>query len=156
MLTIDIEGFKTINANHLVLDYNGTLAKDGEMETGVRLLLQQLSEKLEIHILTADTFGSAKVGTEDLKCSLSVINESNQARQKLDYISRLGAENVIAAGNGRNDKLMLKEAALGIAVIGAEGAATETLLNANIIAKSINDALDLLLKPLRLKATLRN
>ncbi len=58
-------------------------------------------------------------------------------------------------GNGYNDHLMVKEAALGIAVIGREGAARETISNANVVVNELVDALDLILKPFRHQATLR-
>jgi len=44
---------------------------------------------------------------------------------------------------------------LGIAVLQAEAASTEAVLAADILSRSILDALDLLLHPLRLTATLR-
>jgi soluble P-type ATPase len=50
---------------------------------------------------------------------------------------------------------MLKEAALGIGVIQAEGAAVEAILAADLVTTSVLDALDLLIHPLRLTATLR-
>ena len=50
---------------------------------------------------------------------------------------------------------MMKAVALGIAVVQAEGAAAATLMAADVIAPTVCDALDLLLHPLRLKATLR-
>jgi soluble P-type ATPase len=49
---------------------------------------------------------------------------------------------------------MLKEAALGIAVVLGEGAAVEALLAADVAAPSIIAALELLTNPLRLVATL--
>ena len=78
-----------------------------------------------------------------------------QAEAKLDYIKKLGAHTVIAVGNGANDAAMLERAALGIAVIGPEGAAVKTLLFADVIAPDIHSALELLLFPKRLIATLR-
>jgi soluble P-type ATPase len=62
----------------------------------------------------------------------------------------------VSIGNGRNDQLMLKASALGIAVILAEGIAAETLLASDVVCTSIIDALDLLRNPLRLTATLRS
>jgi soluble P-type ATPase len=58
-------------------------------------------------------------------------------------------------GNGNNDELILKEAALGIAILGDEGISVTALKQADIMVKNISDALDLLLKPKRLMATLR-
>lgn len=52
--------------------------------------------------------------------------------------------------------MMLHEAALGLVVIQAEGAAQIAVAAADIVSKSIEDALDLLLRPKRLIATLRN
>jgi soluble P-type ATPase len=46
-------------------------------------------------------------------------------------------------------------AALGIAVIQAEGAAPQTLCAADVVVREIGDALDLLVQPKRLAATLR-
>lgn len=68
----------------------------------------------------------------------------------------MGAAGVAAIGNGANDAKMLETAALGIAVLGPEGLAVETLHAANVVVPHINDALDLLLKPVRLIATLRH
>ena len=73
----------------------------------------------------------------------------------LDYIQRLGADTVFAVGNGANDAAMLEHAALGVAVIGPEGAAVETLLKAKVVVPYIRAALELLLFPKRLAATLR-
>ena len=50
---------------------------------------------------------------------------------------------------------MIKEAALGIAIIGREGASTKTLEGAEVVCVNILDALDLLLSPQRLAATLQ-
>ncbi|MBM4289565.1 MAG: hypothetical protein FJ135_15730 [Deltaproteobacteria bacterium] len=91
-----------------------------------------------------------------LPCRVSVLGQEFQAEAKLRYIQELGAEQTVCIGNGRNDRLMLKAAALGLAVILEEGIAKETIQAADIVAKSINDALDLLLNPLRLTATLRS
>ena len=47
-------------------------------------------------------------------------------------------------------------AALGIGVVGFEGAAVDALQASDIVAPGIQSALDLLLNPLRLVATLRS
>jgi len=68
----------------------------------------------------------------------------------------LGADAVAAVGNGRNDRRMLQAAGLGIAVVQREGCAVETLMGADVAAPDILSALELLLEPLRLTATLRS
>ncbi len=156
MLEIDIPGYKSFQLNYLVMDYNGTLAIDGKLIAGVAERLMELSSHLEIHVITADTFGLAQSFLKDLPVTLKILSKNKQGQQKRDYIQHLGPAATVAIGNGRNDRLMLKEAMLGIATIQAEGAAQETLQSADIVVNSINDALDLLLHKLRLKATLRD
>jgi soluble P-type ATPase len=139
----------------MVLDYNGTIACDGDLIAGVKENLVTLADKLRIHILTADTFGNVRRGLKGIKCELSILAPEAQDIGKLEYVKRLGAENTVCVGNGRNDQLMLKEAALGIAVILEEGAAAATLSAADVVCTNILSALELLDNPLRLIATLR-
>ena len=156
MIEIQIPGYKTLQLEHLVLDYNGTMAIDGQLITGVKEALVNLADKLQIHVLTADTFGKVKSEVTGIPCSLSILPKENQDEDKLDYIKRLDPNTTVCVGNGRNDRLMLKEAVLGIALISKEGAAVETVLSADVVCPDILSALDLLRKPLRLVATLRS
>lgn len=153
---IEIPGNKTIRAEYLVLDYNGTLAIDGTIISGVKEILNSLAEKISIYVVTADTFGQAVNNLKEINCQCSVLNGNNQQQQKLQFITKLGEQKVIAIGNGMNDMLMLKNSALGIAVIQKEGTSLKTLFNADIVCEDITDALDLLRNPLRISATLRN
>ncbi len=155
MLEIEIPGYKRLSLSNLVLDYNGTLACDGNLIAGVRERLELLSKRLRIDVLTADTFGSVGKELATLPCRVSVIPLQNQAAAKADYVRDLGPERCVAIGNGRNDQAMLKEAALGIAVVQTEGASVEAVLSADVLSRNVIEALDLLLNPLRLTATLR-
>lgn len=156
MLKIEIPDSKIIKAEHLVLDFNGTLAVDGYFIEGVIEKLVLLSSLLRLHILTADTFGTVEKELKGLSVTLKILEMANQDRQKLDHVKNLGADKVIAVGNGRNDVLMLKESALSIGVIQAEGAFSQIINCSQLICTSINDALSLLINPKRLLATLRN
>ena len=156
MLEVTIPGYRRVVFSHLVLDYNGTIACGGRFIPGVRDCLEALSKSVAIHILTADTFGSVEKEMIGIPCAVVVIGKENQTQVKADYVRQMEAQKTVSVGNGRNDTLMLKEAVLGIAVIQEEGGAVETLLAADIVAHSILDALDLLLHPLRLTATLRS
>jgi len=156
MFELDIPGFNVLKIQNLVFDYNGTLACDGILISGVVSRLKRLAEDFQIHILTADTFGTVSQQLSGMAVQLSVLPATNQAREKLKYVLQLGADQTVTVGNGRNDCLMLKKAAVGILVLQTEGVALETLLNADIITPDINAALDLLLNPLRIKATLRS
>ena len=151
-----IPGFGGISLDHVVLDYNGTLATDGHLPSGIRTLLNKVAEHVELHIVTADTFGKVKSGIEGVRCKLSILSQQDQALAKQQYLQNIGSNRAAAIGNGRNDRLMVKEAALGIAVVGDEGNAMETLLASDIVCKSAQDALELLLNPKRLIATLRS
>jgi soluble P-type ATPase len=128
----------------------------GKILDGVRERVEILVKSMEIHVLTADTFGSVRQELADLPCRLAVIPLTDQAEAKLHYTRELGVEHCTCIGNGRNDRLMLQAAALGIAVLQTEGAAAQTMLAADIVVPGILDALDLLLYPLRLAATLRS
>ena len=156
MIEIRIPGWQNLRLDHLVLDYNGTMACDGALLPGVRTALQSLSGSFQVHILTADTFGKVGGEVEGLSCMLSVLPPEQQDVAKRDYITRLDASRVVCIGNGRNDRLMLAAAALGIAVVQEEGAATEALGAADVVCPSILSALNLLSSPLRLVATLRS
>lgn len=155
MIEINIPGGRELRLKHMVLDYNGTIACDGDLIAGVKENLNALADRLQIHILTADTFGKARSGLAGIKCELSILAPDAQDIGKLEYVKKLGVENTVCVGNGRNDQLMLKEAALGIAVILEEGAAVDTLSAADIVCTHIVSALELLKNPLRLIATLR-
>lgn len=156
MISINIPGFKQLELTHLVSDYNGTLALDGVLLPGVADVLKTLSQHLRIHVITADTFGLAQSQLEGLPLELHIAQVASQAETKLAYVNTLGAESVVALGNGRNDRLMLDAAALGIALIQREGCATQTLASADLICTSVLDALALLSQPKRLIASLRS
>ena len=156
MIEIDIPGFKKMKLHHLVLDFNGTLAIDGIFVQGVKERLKKLDQHLEIHILTADTFGNVQKQLDGISCNLRILTNRKQDIQKMDYVNTLGSHRCVCIGNGKNDHKMLRLAELGISVILEEGACTETINAADIVSKDINSALDLLSEPLRLTATLRS
>lgn len=156
MLSLTIPGGKTLQLSHLVLDYNGTIACDGRLIDGVKSRLLALAKSLTIHVVTADTFGSVREALTGIPCQLIIIPVERQAEAKQTCVAELNPASCVCIGNGRNDRLMLNAAALGIAVVQAEGAAVEAVLAADILVSSVLDALDLLSHPLRLTATLRS
>jgi soluble P-type ATPase len=156
MLQFEIPGGESYSVEHLVVDYNGTIAEDGELLKGVSELFYLLAEQVSLHVLTADTHGTVAQKVESLPVSLHIIGEDRQDVSKYNVIKDLGSRNVAAVGNGRNDVLMLQEAALGIALIQAEGCAGVLMAYADVVCTSIRDALNLFVYPTRLQATLRN
>jgi soluble P-type ATPase len=151
-IEVAIPGERPVVLSHLVLDFNGTLAQDGNLLPGVAIRLRKLGRRLRIVVATADTFGKARSALKGLPVAVEIVETG---RHKLRLLSRLGPSRTVAIGNGRNDVPMMREAALSIAVIGPEGAAGEAVRVADILVRDIRDGLDLLLKPLRLKATYR-
>jgi P-type E1-E2 ATPase len=155
-LAIEIRGRSALVLHSLVLDLNGTIARDGRLIAGVEDRVAALNSHLDIYVLTADTLGTAGAIAGQLGCHLHTLAAgADEAEQKAEFVRQLGAAGVAAFGNGANDMLMLKDAALGIAVLGPEGLAVATLQWADVVVSDINDALDLLLTPKRLIATLR-
>ena len=155
MFELDIPGFGLVRLEHLVSDFTGTLSVDGKLLPGVKGHLNRIAEMLRVHILTADTFGMAKAELDGINCEVHILEGKGHDVQKKDYVKRLGADKVIAFGNGNNDRKMLKVSKIGIAVCMKEGCAIDAIKSADIVVTSTVDALDLLLKPKRCKATLR-
>jgi len=155
MFELDIPGFGLLQLEYLVSDFTGTLSVDGRLIPGVKERLNRIAKFLKIYILTADTFGKAEEELSGVDCSVIILKGEEHDRQKEEFVRSLGAEKVIAFGNGNNDRRMLRVARIGVCVLLDEGCSVEALTSAKILVKSINDGLDLLLNPLRLKATLR-
>jgi len=156
VIELDVPGYKTLRLEHLVLDVNGTLALDGELLPGVPERLTKLQPLLEVHLVTADTHGrqreiDAHLGLKGMRLRA----DAPEAEQKAEIVRSLGRESVVAIGNGANDAGMLRVAVLGIGVLGPEGLASAALAEADVLARDIDEALDLLLNPRRIVATLR-
>jgi soluble P-type ATPase len=167
MIELTIPGRGTIHLRHLVCDVNGTLAFDGRLIDGVARALLALRDRLELHLLTADTHGRQVEIDRQLAAR---IPPGDEAAAKAAYVRRLGGENVVAVGNGANDAAMVYEAAIGIAprptteflpegrgvaVMSPEGLAAEAVQACDVMAPSILDALGWLERPMRLVASLR-
>jgi soluble P-type ATPase len=155
MIELNIPGRESIQLEHLVCDVNGTLAIDGQLTEGLVRLLSSLRDRLTLHLLTADTHGRQEIIDHQLDIQAVRIQPGDEAAQKGNYIRKLGAEHVVAIGQGANDADMLKTAGLGICVLSVEGTAVEALLSADLVVSNIFDALHLLENPLRIVASLR-
>ena len=155
MIELRIPGRGLVELEHLVCDVNGTLTVDGQLFDGLVRPLTNLRDRLELHLITADTLGRQSLIDRQLNLQAVRLHPGDEALQKAAYVQRLGAQSVIAIGQGANDAGMLKEAALGICVFSEEGVAVETLLAADLVVSDIFAALNLLEKPLRIVATLR-
>ncbi|NLG32302.1 MAG: HAD hydrolase family protein [Syntrophomonadaceae bacterium] len=155
MIRVSIPGREDLELHHLVLDMNGTLTTDGLLPDGVTQLIEQLRSKINIYLLTADTFGTGARVARELGIKMFTVSSDHGTIYKANFIATLNPAKTVAIGNGNNDLEMLKQADLAIAVIGQEGCSVAALLHADIVVTNIIDALNLLLHPLRLRATLR-
>lgn len=155
MIKLNIPGRGLIQLKHLVSDVNGTLALDGQLLDGAPKALLALSDRLQLHLLTADTHGRQAQIDEQLGLQAVRIPKGGEAKAKAAYVHDLGAESVVALGQGANDAGMLREAAIGIAVASVEGLAIESLTSADVVVPDIITAFELLEHPARLVATLR-
>jgi soluble P-type ATPase len=156
VIEVSIPGFGDVRLEHVVCDYNGTLAGDGALLPGVAEALRALAREVRLHVVTADTFGQAAVELADLPVELTILPAGDQTAAKLAYVAELGAAGVAALGNGRNDAEMLRAARVGIALVQGEGAAAATVAAADVVAADVLVALGLLREPRRLMATLRS
>jgi len=155
LIELDVPGLGLLSLEHLVLDLNGTVAVDGEVLPGVAERLRLLYKALQVHLVSADTRGQAAETAARLGVVWERVSPGAEAAQKGEFVERLGASRVAAIGNGANDVAMLRSAALGLAVLQGEGLAVAALMAADLVVGSVEDALDLLLKPARLVASLR-
>jgi len=151
-LCISIPGGDDLRLEHLMLDVNGTLTDRGDLIDGVEERLGRLRDALHIKLVSADTYGTVDAIARRLEV------DAMRARTgvvKLWALDRLGRDRCAVIGNGANDALVLEAAALGVAVLGPEGTSAVALRAADVICRSVADALDLLVDPQALAATLR-
>lgn len=152
---IEIPNFKTLNIQHIVCDYNGTIAKDGMVLPEIKALFEELSKLYTLHVITADTFGSVHTQLQGYDVNIKVLLTDYHTEEKAAYISKLGKDTCVALGNGNNDAAMLSSASVGIVVMGDEGCAKDALMGSDVICKNITEGLSLILQSKRLIATLR-
>jgi soluble P-type ATPase len=158
-IEIEIPGFGTRRIMTVLSDYTGTLSRGGRLDLNVRALLKQLAEAVDIHVLTADTFGMAEAELEGAPVVVHRLNQDGQDIQKRDYGMQAGLAHCAVLGNGNNDRLLLKaakdEGGIAIAVDNGEGCARDALLNSDLFIVGAANALSLFLEPRGCKATLR-
>ena len=157
MIIIDIPGRdEPLVIETVVLDYNGTIAVDGSLAAGVEERIAELAQHAEVYILTADTYGTVSEECEFLDVEIRTFPHEGAAVCKEEIVSELQDFRVCAIGNGYNDIRMMDAADFSIAVLGEEGMYPGLIGHADVLVRSETEALDLLLRPDRLRATLRN
>lgn len=159
-ISIDIPGFGIRDIRTVVSDYTGTLSCRGRLVPGVRERLLTLKDLVEIKVITADTFDTAR---DELKGIVEDLVKLDPGKphdvQKEEYVKQFELKHVAAFGNGNNDRKLLKAVregeGLAIAVDNGEGCALDALQSAHIFIVGAVNALSLLLIRDSCKATLR-
>jgi soluble P-type ATPase len=154
MITIQRPGREPLQIDFILIDFEGTLAADRRVHPKAKDKINLLSKRTKIFVLTNGEAEAVAGTLKKVKTEIVYLVEGEASTAKLDLMKRLREPRTAAIGNGADDGPMIEGAALGICVIGREGASGETLRKADVVVTSILDALDLLLKPLRQKATL--
>ena len=156
MISVSIPGWGDIDIEYLVVDYNGTCALGGKLKEGVKEVMERISRYIKVFIITADNYDNIDSEGNTIGFSIIKVGKEGSGKEKARIIRELGPEKVVAIGNGANDAMMLREAALGIGVIGEEGCANALIKEADLVVKSIIDAFNIILHPERIVATLRD
>jgi soluble P-type ATPase len=157
-IRIDIPGFGRRSIQSVVSDYTGTHSFGGLIPPGVKTKLRKLAKLVDLHIVTADSFGTARQELAGIAVPY-LLRTRRHDREKAKYVRQFDLKHVAAFGNGNNDRLMLKAVkdggGLAIAVDNGEGCALDAMRNADLFVAGAGKAIDLLLDPVRVKATLR-
>ncbi|TJX14549.1 ATPase P [Tissierella creatinini] len=156
MVRYEIPGRNNLEIQNIIFDYNGTLAINGKLIHGVKDLINRLAGDVDIYILTADTYGTVEEECKDINAKVLSFPTENAGKSKREIVRNLGASNTICVGNGFNDIPMFEEAIISIAIIEGEGVSGKLLAKADIVSRSIVEALEMLLNKDMIKATLRN
>ena len=152
--TIAVPGWGSVELENLVLDLNGTLTESGDFIPGVFDYLEKLKVRgFRIYILSGDTRETLKYtfpGSSEIE---PVVTRT--AQEKRAFVESIGAKRTVCVGNGNIDVEMFRVARLSICTIQAEGATIQAMLQADIVVTHIKHALEILLDPKKLIATLR-
>lgn len=151
-MIINIPGHGKVHIKTVLFDFNGTLAKDGILLDQMLFKLKKLSEKYQVYIITGDTFGSVK---DQLKGTDIELLLAATADEKMRQTIRLGADHVLAVGNGNIDYKMFMQAKLSFCVIGDEGASFKAMSHADIILNDIHHVFDMIDQPHKIIASLK-
>jgi soluble P-type ATPase len=160
MIRLMVPGFGPLEIRRVVTDYTGTHSFKGVVRRSVRMRLARLARLVEVHVLTVDTFGTARRELARVPAALHFLNDDRRNdKEKQRFVLKHQPKHVAAFGNGTIDRLLLRTVrdagGLAVAVDNGEGCAIEAILNANILVHGSEQALDLLLEPNSCKATLR-
>lgn len=148
-----IPGRGKLELKTIILDLNGTISVGGSLVKGIDERLGHLKELgYKIVLFTGNTRNDADGLAQQLGIDW---RQATSAQAKADIAHEFEPETCVSIGNGRIDLELMKVVELRIVTLQAEGVHLETMMNSDIVVPSIKDALDILIDPDRLVATLR-
>lgn len=159
-ILINIPGLGDRAIQTVICDYTGTLSCRGKLPPSVKGLLSELTTRVDLHILTADSYGTADSELIGIVVPYHLRKEDGQQdAEKREYVEQFALQHVAALGNGNNDRQLLKRVkeagGIAIAVDNGEGCAIDAVMNSHLVIVGAVHALTLLLEPQACKATLR-
>ena len=89
MIVIEIPGREPLRIDHVVLDYNGTVAADGMLLEGVGERINRLKEQVCVYVLTADTYGTVTRQCEPLGVTVRTFPREGAAGCKEEIVKGL-------------------------------------------------------------------
>lgn len=158
MRKINIPNYGIITIKNILFDINGTLQFQGKISLELTIKFNELKKIYKIYLISADTRGNLKNIAEILDVDYIKIQSQGitEAEAKNNELIRLGKDVTVAVGNGNNDALMLKDAILGIVILGNEGATIKSIINSDVVLPSPISVIDFLLDEKIMIATLRS
>ncbi|MEO8186171.1 MAG: hypothetical protein ABI580_02260, partial [Burkholderiaceae bacterium] len=104
MIKLAIPGFGPLEISRVVTDYTGTHSFKGVVRRSVRTRLARLAKLVEIHVLTVDTFGTARRELAQLPVELHLLNNKRRNdKEKQRFVLKYQPKHVAAFGNGTID-----------------------------------------------------
>ena len=157
MKEINIPNLGKINIENVIFDINGTLQFEGKISEDLIPKFVKLKEIYNVYLVSSDTRGNLKEIAKKLDVDYVKIDPKGitDAEAKNNELKRLGKDITVAIGNGNNDELMLKNAILGLVIIGSEGASVKSIINSDVAFQDPISAIDFLLDETTMIATLR-
>ena len=158
MKTIKIPNYRDITIKNVIFDINGTIQFEGIISDSLIKKFDELKQFYNVYLVSSDTRGNLKDIAEKLNVKYIRIDskKGSDAKAKNDELLKLGKEFTVAIGNGNNDALMLKDAVLGLVIMGKEGTSIKSLLNSDVAFPDPISAINFLLDEKIMIATLRS
>ena len=86
-MIFEIPGREPIKIKHVLFDYNGTIAIDGQLIDGVDKIINELAGDIRFHVITADTYGSVEKELANIEKSIVALFNKKDIDGILKYFS---------------------------------------------------------------------